>query len=85
MVSLQTRIAIGLMRALGMRRWLGRSFDQRGRADPHGGGISQVAHRRRRGVAIMPVMAGASPAAWLAPVGARSDAVVYYLHGGGYT
>ncbi|HEY8324133.1 MAG TPA: alpha/beta hydrolase [Ktedonobacterales bacterium] len=85
MVSLQSRIAIGLMRSLGMRRWLGRSFDRRGRADPHGGGIRQVARRRRRSVTITPVMAGASPAAWLAPVGARSDAVVYYLHGGGYT
>ncbi|MGH2504886.1 MAG: alpha/beta hydrolase, partial [Ktedonobacterales bacterium] len=47
--------------------------------------ISQVAHRRRRGVTITTVMAGASPAAWLAPVGAHSGAVVYYLHGGGYT
>lgn len=85
MVSLQSRIAIRLMWVLGFRRWLGRSFRQGGRADPRGGGISQVARRQRRGVTITPVVAGNSPAAWLTPAGARSDAVVYYLHGGGYT
>ncbi|HEX2347639.1 MAG TPA: alpha/beta hydrolase [Ktedonobacterales bacterium] len=85
MVSLQSRIAIRLMKTLGFRRWLGRSFRQTGRADPRGGGISQVARRQRRGVAITPVVAGDSPAAWLTPAGVRSDAVVYYLHGGGYT
>lgn len=85
MVSLQSRIAIRLMRVLGFRRWLGRSFRQGGRTDPRGGGISQLARRRRRGVTITPVVAGDSPAAWLTPAGARSDAVVYYLHGGGYT
>jgi phosphinothricin tripeptide acetyl hydrolase len=35
-------------------------------------------------VAIAPVMAVTRPAEWLTPPGARADAVLLYLHGGGY-
>jgi phosphinothricin tripeptide acetyl hydrolase len=35
-------------------------------------------------VAVEPVTAPVRPAEWLTPPGARADAVVLYLHGGGY-
>lgn len=36
------------------------------------------------GVVVEPVRVGALPAEWLRPAGARADATVLYLHGGGY-
>ena len=35
-------------------------------------------------VKVEPVMAPRRPAEWLTPPGARADAVLFYLHGGGY-
>lgn len=84
MISPQSRLTIWLMRTLGMRWWLGKSFRQGQRTEPHGGGITQLARRRRPGVTVTPVMAGEIPAGWLAPDGDLSGAVIYYLHGGGY-
>lgn len=83
-VSRQTRALIWLGWTVGLRYWLGRSFRQSGRTDPHGGGILQSTRRRIPGVTISAVDAGGSPAGWVAPVGGDSGAVVYYLHGGGY-
>ncbi len=36
------------------------------------------------GVVVEPVRVGTLPAEWLRPAGARADAAVLYLHGGGY-
>lgn len=36
-------------------------------------------------VAVSSIVAGAAPAHWLVPPGARADRVVLYLHGGGYS
>lgn len=84
MVSVQSRLLIGLMRAVRLRRWLGRSFQKGGRADPHGGGITAMTRRPPSGSLVTPVDAGGSPAGWVTPTGKRSSAVIYYLHGGGY-
>ncbi len=82
--SVQSRLFIGLMRAVQLRRWLGRAFRRHGRADPHGGGITAMVRRPPAGARVTPVDAGGSPAAWVTPLGADSGAVIYYLHGGGY-
>jgi acetyl esterase/lipase len=37
-----------------------------------------------RGTRVEPVMAGGVPAEWIVPPGIESDAVLLYLHGGGY-
>ncbi|HET9112139.1 MAG TPA: alpha/beta hydrolase [Ktedonobacterales bacterium] len=84
LVSVQSRLLIGLMRAVGLRRWLGRAFRRRGRPDPHGGGITAMTRRPPAGARVTPVDAGGSPAAWVTPLAANSGAVIYYLHGGGY-
>ena len=36
------------------------------------------------GTAVEPVTAGGRPAEWICPAGARGDAALLYLHGGGY-
>jgi phosphinothricin tripeptide acetyl hydrolase len=76
---------IGLMRAVDLRHRLGRAERRGGRADPHGGGIIQAARVQRPGLVVAATSAGGSPAGWVAPVGATSGAVIYYLHGGSYT
>ena len=84
-ISPQARVLIALMRAIDLRHRLGRSSLRGGRADPHGGGIAQAVRARRPGLLVTATNAGGSPAGWIAPVGANSGAVIYYLHGGGYT
>ncbi|MDQ6673940.1 MAG: alpha/beta hydrolase [Chloroflexota bacterium] len=37
-----------------------------------------------RGTRVEPVMAGSVPAEWIVPPGVETDAVLLYLHGGGY-
>ena len=36
------------------------------------------------GTSVEPVMAAGRPAEWIRPAGAREDAALLYLHGGGY-
>ena len=38
-----------------------------------------------RGTRVAPVLAGGVPAEWIVPPGVETDAVLLYLHGGGYT
>lgn len=83
-VSRKSRAFIWLLRTVGLRRWLGRSFRRGGRADPHGGGIIKLTLKQHRGLTITSDSAGGSPAGWVAPTEADSGAVLYYLHGGGY-
>jgi epsilon-lactone hydrolase len=40
--------------------------------------------RLPRGTRVEPVMAGGVPAEWIVPPGVETDAVLLYLHGGGY-
>ncbi len=84
-LSLQSRILIGVMRAVDLRHRLGRGSQRGGRADPHGGGIIQCARRPPAGATVALVAAGGSPAGRLTPTAGDSGAMIYYLHGGAYT
>ena len=84
-VSLQSQLFIGVMRVIGVPRWLGRRASRGGRVDPHGGGIIACARRPPAGTMVASGDAGGAPAGWVSPVGGDSGAVIYYLHGGAYT
>ena len=84
-ISLQARLLIGVMRAMDLRHRLGRGSQRGGRADPHGGGIVECMRRPPAGATVTLVDAGGSPAGLMKPTAGGSGAMLYYLHGGGYT